>query len=99
LHCPHARLRLHPRLRPQRHALHRRHHRPVATSVRAQRGPRRGFTARYGVKRLVYCEEFERIDAAIAREKHLKRWRRAWKIDLIEAANPEWRDLTEFWVA
>ena len=58
----------------------------------------RGFTARYGVKRLVYCEEHERIDVAIAREKQLKGWRRAWKIDLIEAANPEWRDLTEFWL-
>ncbi|GHB27824.1 endonuclease [Pseudovibrio japonicus] len=51
------------------------------------------FTARYDVSRLVYYEEFERIGDAIAREKKLKRWRRVWKIELIEGFNPTWRDL------
>jgi len=49
-------------------------------------------TARYGISQLVYFEEFERIGDAIAREKKLKRWRRAWKLKLIEALNPSWRD-------
>ena len=53
----------------------------------------RGFTSRYGVKRLVYIEFCETMDAAISREKQLKRWHRPWKINLIEATNPDWRDL------
>ena len=52
-----------------------------------------GFTSRYGVTMLVWYEDYERIDEAITREKMLKRWRRAWKIELIEAFNPDWRDL------
>ncbi len=52
-----------------------------------------GFTKRYGLKRLVFIERHDGIELAIAREKHLKQWRRAWKIDLIQSANPEWRDL------
>lgn len=52
-----------------------------------------GFTARYGVKRLVYFELHDRMDGAIQRERQLKAWRRAWKIELIETANPEWKDL------
>ncbi|SDR27430.1 GIY-YIG nuclease family protein [Pseudovibrio sp. Tun.PSC04-5.I4] len=51
------------------------------------------FTARYGVSMLVYYEEYERVVEAIAREKVVKRWRRAWKLDLIEGLNPTWRDL------
>ncbi|MEM9634456.1 MAG: GIY-YIG nuclease family protein [Pseudomonadota bacterium] len=54
-----------------------------------------GFTKTYDVNRLVYAEEYERIDEAIAREKQLKNWKRAWKIDLIENSNPDWRDLSE----
>jgi len=53
-----------------------------------------GFSKTYGVTRLVYAESHDRIDEAIAREKQLKAWNRAWKIDLIEASNPEWRDLS-----
>ena len=53
------------------------------------------FCRRYGLDRLVYVEVTERIDDAIAREKMIKKWRRAWKIDLIERGNPEWRDLFE----
>jgi putative endonuclease len=52
-----------------------------------------GFTARYGVDRLVWFESHELINNAITREKRIKRWRRAWKINLIETANPDWRDL------
>jgi putative endonuclease len=54
-----------------------------------------GFTRRYDVTRLVYYETFDEPDLAIAREKRLKRWNRAWKIEAIEAFNPEWRDLYE----
>lgn len=51
------------------------------------------FTARYGVKRLVYCEHHSDVRSAIAREKRLKKWPRAWKIRLIEEQNPHWLDL------
>ncbi|MES0880675.1 GIY-YIG nuclease family protein [Roseibium sp. SCP14] len=60
-----------------------------------QNGLIAGFTKTYDVGRLVYAEEYERIDEAIAREKQLKNWKRVWKIDLIENSNPEWRDLCE----
>jgi putative endonuclease len=53
----------------------------------------RGFTSRYAVHRLVWYEAFEDIKAAIHREKCIKKWRRAWKLDLIEALNPYWEDL------
>ena len=52
-----------------------------------------GFTKQYGLRRLVYYELHDDIVGAIAREKALKKWRRRWKLDLIEASNPEWRDL------
>jgi putative endonuclease len=52
-----------------------------------------GFTKRYGVHELVYFEMHEDMVAAITREKQLKKWNRAWKIELIEQRNPEWRDL------
>ena len=51
------------------------------------------FTSRYGCKMLVWYELHSTMDHAIIREKRLKKWRRAWKIELIEAGNPEWRDL------
>jgi len=51
------------------------------------------FTTKYGVKTLVYYETFEDVREAITREKKLKKWRREWKIDLIEEANPDWNDL------
>jgi len=51
------------------------------------------FTARYKITRLVYCEQFQYVNNAIAREKELKHWTRAQKIALIEAANPTWEDL------
>jgi putative endonuclease len=52
-----------------------------------------GFTRRYGVDRLVWYEEFGDVNDAIDREKTMKKWRRAWKIALIEDMNPEWKDL------
>ena len=52
-----------------------------------------GFTRKHRVHRLVYYEETNDIQEAIAREKQLKRWKRAWKVELIERDNPEWTDL------
>jgi putative endonuclease len=53
------------------------------------------FTRKYGLTRFVYAEHHDRIENAIAREKAIKKWRRQWKIDLIEKANPDWDDLTD----
>ena len=52
-----------------------------------------GFTKRYWVDRLVYYEPHSTAEVAILREKRIKRWRRDWKIALIETDNPTWRDL------
>jgi putative endonuclease len=52
-----------------------------------------GFTKKYAVKLLIYFEVHSDINEAIAREKRMKRWLRAWKINLIEQKNPHWRDL------
>lgn len=52
-----------------------------------------GFTKRYGLEQLVWFEQHPDFCAAIAREKQLKKWNRAWKVELIESANPLWRDL------
>jgi putative endonuclease len=54
-----------------------------------------GFTRQYGVDLLVYFEVFESVLEARAREHSMKRWRRAWKIKLIEEFNPDWDDLTD----
>jgi putative endonuclease len=54
-----------------------------------------GFTRQYGVDLLVYFEAFQSVLEARAREHAMKRWRRAWKIELIEKLNPDWRDLTD----
>ena len=52
-----------------------------------------GFTQRYGVHNLVWYEVHETMESAIIREKRIKDWRRAWKIELIEKDNPHWRDM------
>ncbi len=52
-----------------------------------------GFTQRYDIHRLVHFETFGDMERAISREKQLKRWHRQWKINLINDANPEWKDL------
>ncbi len=54
-----------------------------------------GFTKRYRVHHLVYYESVNDVNAALKREKQLKRWSGKWKMELIEKVNPEWRDLTE----
>ena len=53
------------------------------------------FCRRYGLTRLVYAENYPRIDEAIAREKAMKAWKRSWKTKLIEQSNPGWDDLFE----
>jgi putative endonuclease len=53
----------------------------------------RGFTAKYGVDKLIWFEEYGDISEAIWREKKLKRWKRAWKLDLFRDTNPDWHDL------
>lgn len=58
-----------------------------------RKGLVRGFTAEYGVKLLVWYEGFPTALEAIAAEKRIKRWRRPWKLELIERENPQWRDL------
>ena len=61
--------------------------------VRAHEGSEvPGFTRRYGVDRLVHFEFHPTMKHAIAREKQIKKWNRSWKIELIEARNPDWRD-------
>ena len=53
----------------------------------------KSFTAKYNIDKLVYFENYQYINNAIAREKQLKNWQRKWKIELIEKENPAWRDL------
>jgi len=55
----------------------------------------RNFTARYNLDKLVWYETHDHIDLAIQRETSLKRWERAWKIELVEKSNPDWLDLFE----
>ncbi|MEO6581515.1 MAG: GIY-YIG nuclease family protein [Sphingomicrobium sp.] len=54
-----------------------------------------GFTARWGIKRLVWFELHQEMESAIRREKQIKRWARQWKYDLIAKDNSTWRDLAE----
>jgi len=53
----------------------------------------KGFTSRYGVDRLVWFETYDDPTTAIEREKDVKKWRREWKVRLINESNPDWRDL------
>jgi putative endonuclease len=55
----------------------------------------KGFTDRYNVDRLVYYEVYDNAESAIKRERNIKEWKRQWKINLIEKANPQWSDLYE----
>ena len=61
--------------------------------VQHREGNGSAFCRRYGLTRLVYAEEHDSIGDAIAREKAMKAWKRAWKIELIEGVNPAWDDL------
>lgn len=58
-----------------------------------RKGMVEGFTKRYNLKMLVYFEKHDLVADAILREKRIKEWKRAWKVQLIEERNPEWRDL------
>jgi len=60
-------------------------------------GIKKGFTQKYGVNRLVYFEVFQNIEEAIDREKNMKKWKRVWKIKLIEEENIRWLDLSKDW--
>ena len=53
----------------------------------------KGFTNRYSVHQLVWYELHETMESAIQKEKNLKNWKRAWKLELIESTNPDWQDL------
>ena len=55
------------------------------------------FTSKYSVDMLMYYEETDDIGESIHREKQLKKWKRAWKMSLIEESNPSWKDLAEEW--
>ena len=57
----------------------------------------KGFTQKYGVHKLMYFETFKNIDEAIKRENNLKKWKRDWKIKLIEEKNKNWLDLSTDW--
>ena len=65
----------------------------VARIAQHRDGTIHGFTREHGIKRLVWFESHDDIRDAIQREKRIKKWLRRWKIDLIEQANPLWRDL------
>ncbi len=68
----------------------------IAERAFAHREGRGGtFAAKYGCTRLVWFEAFEDIRDAIAHEKRVKKWKRAWKINVIEAMNPNWHDLSD----
>jgi putative endonuclease len=56
-----------------------------------------GFTKNYGLDKLVYFETYQYVNDAIKREKNMKKWKRQWKISLIEKDNPNWNDLSYDW--
>ena len=65
----------------------------LARLVQHREGLIKGFTSRYGMNRLVWFEMADTMEAAILREKQLKKWNRDWKANLIELENPDWADL------
>ena len=68
----------------------------LSTRIEVHRsGSVEGFTKEHGVNRLVYFEFHESMPDAIQREKRLKKWNRAWKVELIEKENPLWADLSD----
>lgn len=68
----------------------------LATRVTSHRsGTFKGFTAKYGLKTLVWYENHETMTSAICRETRMKAWRRSWKIELIETINRDWKDLSD----
>ena len=67
----------------------------IARIHKHRHGILRGFTRKYGVRMLVWFEQHATMEEAILREKRIKKWNRDWKLQLIESANPDWRDLAE----
>jgi putative endonuclease len=65
----------------------------AARVIQHRNGKGSRFCRKYGLKRLVYCEAYDSIEEAIAREKAMKAWQRPWKTRRIEEANPAWEDL------
>jgi len=61
-------------------------------------GLRAGFTKKYGVHMLVWHQAFDTRDGAFRRERQMKKWNRAWKLELIERSNPGWHDLYADWM-
>lgn len=70
-----------------------------ARMMQHRTGTGSAFCRRYGIKRLVLVEEYPDIAAAIRREKQIKAWKRAWRVELIEKSNPEWDDLFDIMLA
>ena len=68
---------------------------PLVRIHQHRTGMVRGFTREYGVRMLVWFEQHATMESAILREKRIKKWNRAWKLELIEKDNPDWRDLAE----
>lgn len=79
---------------PERHVC-RRDEQPRKSDRSASRSFRESFTGRYNVTTLVYAEDYQYVEDAIAREKQIKGWRRSKKNELVEAVNPTWADLLE----
>ena len=79
--------------RTVRHAVRRRNGKHWRAGSPAPLRKGSSFCSEHGLTRLVYCEHYERIEDAIAREKAMKAWQRRWKTKLIEKANPKWADL------
>jgi putative endonuclease len=67
----------------------------IARASQHRQGLVEGFTRKYRLHWLVFYEPHATMENAIVREKQIKSWRRAWKIALIETANPEWKDMFE----
>jgi len=63
-------------------------------SIEHKQGNIPGFSKKYNLYKIVYCEEFRSIKDAIYREKQIKNWHRQWKLDLITKNNPQWKDLS-----
>lgn len=62
-----------------------------------KKGSVEGFAKKYGLKTLIYFEVHQNVNDAIRREKQLKKWKRQWKIDLVEKDNSDWNDLASDW--
>ncbi len=67
----------------------------LARVAQHREGVAAGFARKHGIKLLVWFEVHENMESAILREKRIKKWERAWKLELLKAGNPDWRDLAE----